>query len=92
MLFRSGEQVLPPVRINAKLKEAPSHKQTIFEYAPDSHGAADYQQVVDWVSYRGRTARSGAPPKPAPAEAEASEPRAARAGVPGNPRSAGAPS
>lgn len=87
-----GEQVLPPVRINAKLKEAPSHKQTIFEYAPDSHGAADYQQVVDWVSDRGRTARSGAPPKPAPAEAEASEPRAARAGVPGNPRSAGAPS
>jgi chromosome partitioning protein len=43
------DRVLPPIRINAKLKEAPSKKQTIFEYAPDSHGAADYQAAVDWL-------------------------------------------
>jgi len=47
-----GDQVLPPIRINARLKEAPSHKKTIFEYAPDSHGAADYETTVSWVLER----------------------------------------
>jgi len=47
-----GDRVLPPIRVNARLKEAPSHKQTIFEYAPDSHGAADYDAVVEWVIAR----------------------------------------
>ena len=47
-----GERVLPPVRVNAKLKEAPSHKQTIFEYAPESNGAADYAAVVTWFIER----------------------------------------
>lgn len=41
------DRVLPPIRVNARLKEAPSHKKTIFEYAPESHGAADYYAVVD---------------------------------------------
>ena len=40
---------LEPVRHNTRLAEAPSHKKTIFEYAPVSHGAADYNRVVDWV-------------------------------------------
>jgi len=40
---------LEPVRLNTRLAEAPSHKKTIFEYAPISHGAADYNRVVDWV-------------------------------------------
>ena len=40
---------LEPVRMNTRLAEAPSHKKTIFEYAPISHGAADYNRVVDWV-------------------------------------------
>ena len=40
---------LEPVRLNTRLAEAPSHKKTIFEYAPDSHGAADYNRVADWV-------------------------------------------
>lgn len=40
---------LEPVRLNTRLAEAPSHKKTIFEYAPVSHGAADYNRVVDWV-------------------------------------------
>lgn len=47
-----GDRVLPPIRINARLKEAPSHKKTIFEYAPDSHGAADYDSAVGWVLER----------------------------------------
>ncbi len=40
---------LEPIRLNTRLAEAPSHKKTIFEYAPVSHGASDYNRVVDWV-------------------------------------------
>ncbi|MDX2088255.1 MAG: ParA family protein [Kofleriaceae bacterium] len=40
---------LEPIRHNTRLAEAPSHKKSIFEYAPNSHGAADYNRVVDWV-------------------------------------------
>ncbi len=40
---------LEPIRHNTRLAEAPSHKKTIFEYAPVSHGAADYNRIVDWV-------------------------------------------
>jgi len=39
-------RVLHPIRVNTRLKEAPSHKKTIFEYAPDSHGADDYRALV----------------------------------------------
>jgi chromosome partitioning protein len=42
-------RVMPPIRVNARLKEAPSHKKTIFEYAPSSHGAEDYAKVVSWL-------------------------------------------
>ena len=35
--------------MNTKLAEAPSHRKSIFEYAPQSHGAADYNRVVDWL-------------------------------------------
>jgi chromosome partitioning protein len=44
---------LEPIRLNTRLAEAPSHKKTIFEYAPISHGAADYNRVVDWVMASG---------------------------------------
>lgn len=44
-----GARALPPVRVNTKLAEAPSKKKTIFEYAPDSHGARDYIRVVEWL-------------------------------------------
>jgi chromosome partitioning protein len=40
---------LEPIRLNTRLAEAPSHKKTIFEYAPISHGAADYNRVCDWL-------------------------------------------
>jgi chromosome partitioning protein len=45
---------LEPIRHNTRLAEAPSHKKTIFEYAPSSHGATDYSRVCEWV----RTATS----------------------------------
>jgi chromosome partitioning protein len=40
---------LEPIRLNTRLAEAPSHNKTIFEYAPQSHGASDYNRVCDWV-------------------------------------------
>ena len=44
-----GDLCMPPVRANMKLREAPAAKQTIYEYAPDSHGAEDYAAVVQRV-------------------------------------------
>ena len=43
------DKVLPPIRVNTRLKEAPSHQQTIFEYAPESRGANDYRRLVTWL-------------------------------------------
>lgn len=43
--------VCDPIRYNVRLSEAAGHKQHIFEYAPDSNGAADFatltQRVMD---------------------------------------------
>ncbi len=66
------DKVLPPIRVNARLKEAPSHKKTIFEYAPDSHGAEDYLAVVDWLVERDPrplAQRESSPPGPVVAAA-----------------------
>jgi chromosome partitioning protein len=43
------DRVLPPIRINTRLREAPGHKKTIFEYAPDSRGSQDYRRLVESV-------------------------------------------
>ena len=43
------DRVLPPIRINTRLREAPGHKKTIFEYAPDSRGSQDYRRLVQTV-------------------------------------------
>ncbi len=43
------DRVLPPIRVNTRLKEAPSHKKTIFEYAPDSRGSEDYRALVQRI-------------------------------------------
>ncbi len=43
------ERCLAPIRVNTKLREAPSAKKTIFEHAPTSHGALDYLELVDHV-------------------------------------------
>ena len=42
-----GPLLLTPIRINTRLKEAPIHRKTIFEFAPDSHGAEDYRLLVE---------------------------------------------
>jgi chromosome partitioning protein len=52
------EKCLAPIRLNTRLAEAPSHRKTIFEYAPCSHGAEDYEKVVSWLI--GTTAREAA--------------------------------
>jgi chromosome partitioning protein len=44
-----GERCLPPIRINTRLREAPSKKHTIFEHAPHSSGARDYLSLVEHV-------------------------------------------
>ncbi len=40
-----GKVFQTPVRTNVRLAESPSFGQTIFEYAPDSNGAKDYQRL-----------------------------------------------
>jgi chromosome partitioning protein len=40
------ERLYEPIRRSSRLAEAPSHRQTIFEYAPDSPGAEDYRRLV----------------------------------------------
>ncbi|MFN3201850.1 MAG: ParA family protein [Bradymonadia bacterium] len=44
-----NDRVLPPIRVNTRLKEAPSQRKTIFEYDPDCNGAVDYHRLVDRV-------------------------------------------
>ena len=43
------QKCLDPIRHNTRLAEAPANRKTIFEYAPESHGATDYKRVVDWL-------------------------------------------
>jgi chromosome partitioning protein len=42
-----GDRCFQPIRATTKIKEEPAQGKTIFEYAPDSHAAADYQNVVE---------------------------------------------
>jgi chromosome partitioning protein len=49
-----GDLTLPPVRQNVKLREAPSHKKTIFEHDPHSAGSEDYRHVVQYILERSR--------------------------------------
>lgn len=60
---------LEPIRLNTRLAEAPSHRKSIFEYAPLSHGAIDYNRVCDWVL--STTARADATPVHTAVAAEA---------------------
>lgn len=68
------DQVPPPIGINTKLREAPSKRRTIFEYAPTSRGALDYLRLVDWVIERVEAGASfdQAPPPPTPSVERAS--------------------
>lgn len=42
-----GNAVLPPVRTNIALAEAPATGMDIYQYAPDSTGAKDYTAIVE---------------------------------------------
>lgn len=44
-----GMHVAPPIRVNVRLSEAPAYQKTIFEYAPTSPGAFDYNRLVDTI-------------------------------------------
>ena len=41
------ERMYEPIRRSTRLAEAPSKRQTIFEYAPESSGADDYRRLVE---------------------------------------------
>jgi chromosome partitioning protein len=42
-----GDAVTPPIRTNVRLSEAPSHHRSIFDYAPGSPGAEDFERLLD---------------------------------------------
>ena len=42
-------KVTEPIRTNVRLSEAASYNESIFEYAPKSHGAEDYAKLVERV-------------------------------------------
>jgi len=44
-----GDRCLAPIRAAIKVKEAPAHGQTIFEYAAGTAAAEDYRRVVDTI-------------------------------------------
>lgn len=44
-----GDRCLPPIRAAIKVKEAPAHGQTIFEYAAGTAAADDYRRIVDRI-------------------------------------------
>lgn len=43
------EQVCQPIRYNVRLSEAPGYGQTIYEYAPKSPGAQDYEKLTERI-------------------------------------------
>ena len=44
-----GERCFQPIRATTKIKEAPAQGKTIFEWAPGSPAALDYERVVDRI-------------------------------------------
>ena len=47
-----AEKLLPPIRTDAKLKNSQKRGQTIFEFAPRSRAAEDYDRLADEVLNR----------------------------------------
>jgi chromosome partitioning protein len=80
-----GEILLPTfVRVNVRLAEAPSHAQTILEYAPDSGAAQEFREIARelWTRMSGRELAPRAAVKPTaprarPTPAPAAPPSAA---------------
>ncbi|MBN1955015.1 MAG: ParA family protein [Anaerolineae bacterium] len=48
-----SDKVAHPIRSDVKLSEAPGHGMTIYEYAANSNGAADYRRLVERVTKNG---------------------------------------
>lgn len=69
-----GPICLPPVRMNTKLKEAPSHKKTIFEHDAASTGAEDYRAVVKIMMERAAFVTSSSPEAVAAASTSSAAP------------------
>lgn len=44
------DEICPPIRVNVKLSESFGWRQSIFEYAPQSRGAEDYDALCDLVA------------------------------------------
>ena len=40
-------EVTEPIRINTKLREAPKHGKSIFDYYKSANGAKDYQKIIE---------------------------------------------
>ncbi len=57
------ERLYDPIRRSTRLAEAPSHRQTIFEYAPDSQAAEDYRRLVDRYVANAATRNDAADPR-----------------------------
>jgi chromosome partitioning protein len=73
-----------PIATNVKLAEAPSYGRHIFDYAPDSSGARDYQELAEeviaqerWRQRRPAEDETGAPTRAADAAASQAGSRAA---------------
>jgi chromosome partitioning protein len=49
-----ADKLCKPIRYSVRLSEAPGFGQTIYEYAPGSTGAEDYQNLVERISKNGR--------------------------------------
>lgn len=50
-----AELACEPIRYNVRLSEAPGYGQTIFEYAPRSSGAQDYQRLTERILRDGQS-------------------------------------
>jgi chromosome partitioning protein len=68
------ERLYEPVRRSTRLAEAPSHRQTIFEYDPESSGAEDYRKMIERVLLREQSQQKTRVPSSAalPSETEMS--------------------
>lgn len=69
--YFKGKVFKTRIRSNVRLAEAPSHGQTIFEYAPDSNGAEDYMALAREIVGIEAIVRSEAVAAPPPAPVEA---------------------
>lgn len=57
--WRGAKLLATRIRRNIRLAEAPSFGQSIFDYAPDSHGAADYAALAAEVDQAAAVAGDG---------------------------------